>query len=97
MRGPRRWKIVNHPSERAGRGRCFCAGGRPPHLVRAGVAHLALTLGEGRFRVYVLGTSGERVREVPCRMHKGRLRFDADMAADFANATFLYEIVRAPL
>jgi len=68
--------------------------GNPPHLVRAGVARLALALGSGDFRVYALDTSGERVREVPCRMHKGRLRFNADVAADPECATFLYEIVR---
>lgn len=68
--------------------------GKPPSLVRAGVARLALALGKGEFEVYALDTSGGRVREVPCRMHKGRLRFDANVAADPANATFLYEIAR---
>ena len=69
--------------------------GRPPHLVRAGVAHLALALGQGSFKVYAIDTSGARVREVPCRMHKGRLRFDADVAVDPSNATFLYEVIRS--
>lgn len=68
--------------------------GEPPHLLRAGVARLALAVGEGDFHVYALDTSGERVREVSCRIHKGRLRFDADVAADPNSATFLYEIVR---
>ena len=68
--------------------------GKTPHLVRAGVARLALALGQGDFRVYALDTSGERVREVPCRTAKGRLLFTADVAADPENATFLYEIVR---
>ena len=68
--------------------------GKPPHVVRAGVARLALALGEGDFRVYALDTSGARVRDVPCRIAKGRLRFTADVAADSGNATFLYEIVR---
>lgn len=68
--------------------------GQPPHLVRAGVARLALALGEGEFKVYALDTSGERVREVPCKTSKGRLRFTADVAADPGNATFLYEVVR---
>lgn len=68
--------------------------GKPPHLVRAGVAHLSLALGEGKFKVYALDTSGARVREVSCRLRRGRLRFDADVAADPANATFLYEITR---
>jgi hypothetical protein len=68
--------------------------GKPPHLVRAGVARLALALGDGRFKVYALDTSGERVREVPCKTSKGRLRFTADVAADPGNATFLYEVVR---
>ena len=68
--------------------------GKPPHLVRACVARLALALGQGDFRVYALDTSGERVREVPCRIAKGWLHFTADVAADPANATFLYEITR---
>ncbi|MBR3220714.1 MAG: hypothetical protein IKF72_00665 [Kiritimatiellae bacterium] len=68
--------------------------GKPPHLVRAGVARLALALGQGDFRVYALDTSGERVREVPCRIARGRLRFTADVAADPENATFLYEVTR---
>ena len=70
--------------------------GKPPHLVRAGVARLALAIGAGDFRVYALDTSGERVREVPCRMAKGRLRFTADVAADPESATFLYEVARKP-
>ena len=69
--------------------------GNPPHLVRAGTARLALALGSGDFHVYALDTSGERVREVPCRMHKGCLRFNADVAANPECATFLYEIVRS--
>ena len=68
--------------------------GNPPHLARAGVARLALALGVGDFRVYALDTSGERVREVPCRVAKGRHRFTADVSADPENATFLYEVVR---
>ena len=68
--------------------------GKPPHLVRAGTARLSLALGPGDFSVYAVGTSGERVREIPCRMHQGRLRFDADVASDPECATFLYEVVR---
>lgn len=68
--------------------------GRPPHLVRAGSARLALAFGEGDFRVHALDTSGERVRQVPCRVAKGRLRFTADVAADPGSATFLYEVER---
>ena len=68
--------------------------GKPPHLVRSGVARLALAFGSGNFKVYALGTSGDRVREIPCILAKGRLRFKADVAADPQNATFLYEVVR---
>ena len=68
--------------------------GKPPHIVRAGVARLALALGEGSFRVHALDTSGKRVRKVPCNVAKGRLRFTADVAADPENATFLYEVER---
>ena len=69
--------------------------GRPPHLVRAGRAKIALALGEGEFAVYALDTAGRRVREVSHRItSRGRLAFEADVAADPGNATFLYEIVR---
>ena len=61
---------------------------------RESYAFRALALGSGDFRVYALDTSGERVREVPCGMSKGRLRFKADVAADPDCATFLYEIIR---
>ena len=64
------------------------------YLVRAGVARIALAIGTGDFRVYALDTSGAWVREVPCRVVRGRLRFTADVAADSRNATFLYEVVR---
>ena len=68
--------------------------GKPPHLMRAGRSQVSLAVGAGAARVYALGTDGARVREVPCRMRDGRLLFTADVSADLASATFLYEIVR---
>ena len=69
--------------------------GKMPHLVRAGSAKVALKLGRDGFSVYALDTAGRRVREVPHTYNeKGWLRFDAVVAADPENATFLYEIVR---
>ena len=68
--------------------------GKTPHLVRKGVAKLALALGNGDFRVYALDTAGDRVRLIPSKIAKGRLRFTANVASDAKNATFLYEIVR---
>ena len=69
--------------------------GKMPHLVRAGHAKVALKLGRGGFSLYALDTAGRRVREVPHMYNeKGWLRFDAVVAADPENATFLYEIVR---
>ena len=52
-----------------------------------------------RYRMDLRGKARMRLRrsrgrDVHCRMHKGRLRFDADVAADPECATFLYEIVR---
>lgn len=67
--------------------------GKPPHVVRAGVAKIALRLCAGDFSVHALDTAGRRVRSVPHSFNeKGWLRFDADVAADPSSATFLYEV-----
>jgi len=68
--------------------------GHLPHLVRAGRADISLTLGSSDFTVYAIDTAGRRVREVPHARDSatGRLSFTADVAADPAAATFLYEI-----
>lgn len=68
--------------------------GRLPHLVRAGRAEVSLAIGPGDFKVYALDTAGARVREVSHTMSEdGVLSFTADVAADPASATFLYEVV----
>ena len=68
--------------------------GHLPHLVRAGRADISLTLGSSDFTIYALDTAGRRVREVPHSRDSatGRISFTADVAADPAAATFLYEI-----
>ena len=68
--------------------------GHLPHLVRAGRAEISLALGPADFTVYALDTAGRRVREVPHTrdLAIGRISFTADVAADPAAATFLYEI-----
>ena len=69
--------------------------GKMPHLVRAGSAKIALKLAHGVFTVYALDTSGRRARTVPHEFGAdGRLRFNADVAADPDDATLLYEVVR---
>ncbi|MBP5542699.1 MAG: hypothetical protein ILM98_01380 [Kiritimatiellae bacterium] len=77
--------------------------GRLPYLMRAGKAEVELRL-DSPAKVFALSPSGRRVREVTTTFdaarsknsphHCGVLRFTADVAADPANATFLYEIVR---
>ena len=73
--------------------------GTLPHLVRSGVAHVRLALGDGAAQaaVWALSPTGARVRQVACTVSDGVLSFDADVAADPSAATVAYEIVRAPL
>ena len=70
--------------------------GKMPHLVRAGTAKIALSLGTDGYTVHALDAAGRRVRTVPSTTVKGHLMFAADVAADLENATFLYEIVSQP-
>ena len=68
--------------------------GHLPHLVRAGRTEISLALRPADFTVYALDTAGRRVREVPHTrdLTSGRISFTANVAADPAAATFLYEI-----
>ena len=68
--------------------------GRGPHLMRAGKAQVSLAVAAGDWKVWALAPSGERVRQVAATYADGRLAFTADVAADPANATFLYELER---
>lgn len=69
--------------------------GSLPHLVRNGTAKISLALAEPqRYKVYALETDGTRAGEVPVKIVKGRLRFDASTAVFKENATIVYEIVR---
>ncbi len=78
----------------AGR-RILLAWGRLPHLMRAGRADVSLAVAAGDWTVWALDATGTRVRRVPARQADGRLSFTADVAADPANATYLYELVAA--
>ncbi len=69
--------------------------GRLPHLMRVGRADVTLAVAAGDWTVWALDATGARVRRVPARRVDGRLAFTADIAADPAHATYLYELVAA--
>ena len=64
--------------------------------MRRGVAEVALTVGPGAYFVYALSGDGERRFTVPSTKVGNTLRFTADIGADPAEATYLYEIVCRP-
>ena len=68
--------------------------GTLPHLMRAGRAEVSLVLADGDWTVWALAPTGRRLRAVPAVRRDGRLAFTADVAADPAHATYLYELVR---
>ena len=70
--------------------------GTPPHLVRAGKAHVKLALAPATddWRCYALSQGGRRLTEVPAaRTEDGRLALDLDNAAA-GTATMFWELVR---
>jgi hypothetical protein len=74
--------------------RVLLAWGGLPHLMRNGKAHVALSLLPGEFSVFALDGDGSRRRDVSSVAGDGRLAFVADIGADPASATYMYEIVR---
>ena len=74
--------------------RVLLAWGGLPHLMRNGKAKVALSLLPGKFLVFALDGEGTRRREVSSVARDGRLAFVADIGADPASATYMYEIVR---
>ena len=74
--------------------RVLLAWGDLPHLMRNGKAKVALSLSSGSFTVFALDGDGSRRRKVPSVVKGGRLAFVADIGADPASATYMYEIVR---
>ena len=58
--------------------------------------HLGFVNNPAEWRVWALSPTGARLREVPTsfKAATGTLLFTADVAADPAGATYLYEIVR---
>lgn len=70
------------------------AWGELPHLMRNAKARVGLVLSPGKFEVFALDGDGSRRRAVPCVIKDGRLAFVADIGADPASATYMYEIVR---
>lgn len=71
--------------------------GTPPYLMRTGTADISLALKDGNWKVYILGSCGRRMGEIPCGYCDGKLRFMANVAHRRENATYLYEIVDEPL
>ena len=67
--------------------------GGVPHLMARGRAEVSLALADRPWKVFALSTGGRRLREVPSAYADGRLAFVADIAAEPAAATFLYEVV----
>lgn len=67
--------------------------GGVPHLMARGRAEVSLALADRPWKVFALSTGGRRLREVPSAYANGRLAFVADIAAEPAAATFLYEVV----
>ena len=74
--------------------RVLLAWGGLPHLMRSGTAKVELTLDPGEFEVFSLDGDGTRRRKVSSVVKDGRLAFVADVGADSASATYMYEIVR---
>ncbi|MBQ6337824.1 MAG: hypothetical protein IJI36_01655 [Kiritimatiellae bacterium] len=70
--------------------------GRLPHLMRRGVARCRLRTSGGAWKAHALSPDGSRRREVPISLGDGTLGLVADVAADPASATYLYELVRLP-
>ena len=68
--------------------------GSLPYLMRSGTAKVSLALAQGAWSVRRLDSSGRPVGEVPASFADGTLAFTASIAADPANATYLYELVR---
>ncbi len=64
-------------------------------LMRRGRAEVSLRVAPGSYAVHSLNADGTRRGTVPSRMEKGRLRFTAQVDADPASATWLYEIVNS--
>ena len=74
--------------------RILLSWGRLPHLMRNGRAACRLRLAPGAWTVYALGADGTRRRVVPSAFEQGRLAFTAQVDAEPAAATYLYELVR---
>ncbi len=68
--------------------------GRLPHLMRNGRAKCQLRLADGNWTVHALGADGVRRRVVPSAYANGRLDFTAQVDAEPAAATYIYELVR---
>lgn len=67
--------------------------GRLPHLMRAGVANIALRTEKKNATVWCLASDGARRSVIPSSVDDGYLRFVADIAREQSDATYLYEII----
>jgi len=67
------------------------AWGTLPHLMKRDRREVTVPA-EGARKVWALAADGTRRREVPSVFKDGAVRFTADVAADPAEATYLYEV-----
>ena len=74
--------------------RVLLAWGGLPHLMRNGKASVVLSLSPGKFEVFAIDGDGSRRRKILSAAKDGLLVFEADIGADPASATYMYEIVR---
>ena len=84
--------------EKGDAGRDLIGWGRLPHLIRAGKADIALRVTPGKWAVFALNPDGTRAAQIPCTATNddGLFRFEADIARDPTNPSWLYECVLAP-
>ena len=64
-------------------------------VMRRGRANVSIRVAPGSYKVYSLNANGTRRATVPSHMEKGRFLFTAQVDADPASATWLYEIVNS--
>ncbi len=83
------------PSVKTARSLTVYRYGKLPFLMERGTADVSLAVARGGWTVHALSPGGRRRRTVPHRFDaNGRMRILCDTAADPAEATFLYELVR---
>ena len=65
-----------------------------PVLLRHGTAEVQLNLPEAEWKLYGIGSTGKRLREIPYRYQAGKLTFQADNFAEDGATLWGYELTR---